>query len=256
MNPLRRIGPYLYAATHSYQMVWELAASPRARRTAERDEARLRARFPFLASYPALAAPIARRLAPAYADYIANVSPDPIAISLPLAVFLAVICEQVRPGRILDLGSGFSSYVFRAHAASGVQQPAPTVDSIDQSQPWLDQTRAFLRRHDREGHDDARRDGAVEQLGQRLATWDQFAATEHPPFDLILQDIATLDVRRQMLDRVLAACRPGGMIVIDDMHVPGYRRAVLRALDRRGLSHFSLRAFTRKRLRYAYLVLP
>jgi hypothetical protein len=36
--------------------------------------------------------------------------------------------------------------------------------------------------------------------------------------------------------------------------VPGYRRATLRALDRRGLTYFSLRLFTRRRLRYAYLV--
>lgn len=245
MNPLLRIGPYLYAAAHSYNAVWELAVSPRARRIAERDAARLRQRFPFLASYSELGAPVTQRLAPFYADYTARVSPDPIAVALPLATFLGVLCEQLRPQRILDLGSGFSSYVFRAYARSlSPTDPPRVVWSIDQSRPWLDKTRAFLRRHDADG--------------PYLTTWDEFAATSPAPasFDLILQDFATLDARLAMLDRVVDLCRPGTLIVIDDMHVPGYRRATLRALDRRRLDVFSLRLFTKKRLRYAYLVAP
>jgi predicted O-methyltransferase YrrM len=233
MNPLLRIGPYLYAAAHSYNAVWELAGSPRARRIAERDAVRLQQRFPFIGSYAEVSKPVAQRLAPAYSDYIARVSPDPIAVALPLATFLGVLCEQLRPKRILDLGSGFSSYVFRAHAT-------PEVWSIDQSRAWLDRTRAFLQHH---GAD-----------GPHLATWDELPSTT--PFDLILQDFATLDTRLRMLDRVVELCRPGGLIVIDDMHVPGYRRATLRALERRRLAFFSLRLFTKKRLRYAYLVAP
>jgi|SRR5581483_5681076 len=237
MNPLLRLGPYLYAAAHSYNAVWELATSPRARRIAERDLARLRERFPFLGSYAVASAPVAQRLAPAYADYIARVSPDPIAIGLPLATFLGVLCEQLRPRRILDLGSGFSSYAFRASSA-----PTAEIWSIDQSRAWLDRTLDFLRQH-----------GAGTP---HLATWEDMIATAPAPFDLVLQDFATLDVRRQMLDRVVDLCRPGSLLVIDDMHVPGYRRATLRALDRRGLDYFSLRLLTRKRLRYAYLVAP
>jgi len=237
MNPLLRIGPYLYAAAHSYNAVWELATAPRARRIAERDAARLRQRFPFIASYAGASAPVAQRLAAPYADYIARVSPDPIAIARPLATFLGVLCEQLRPRRILDLGSGFSSYAFRA-----CSDQAAAIWSIDQQRAWLDKTRGFLQRH---GADTP-----------HLATWDDFIATSPAPFDLVLQDFATLDVRVRMLDRVIDLCRPGGLLVIDDMHVPGYRRATLRALDRRGLDHFSLRLFTRRRLRYAYLVAP
>jgi len=237
MNPLLRLGPYLYAAAHSYNAIWELATAPRARRIAERDLARLRERFPFLGSYAEVSGPVAQRLAPAYADYIARVSPDPIAIGLPLATFLGVLCAALRPQRILDLGSGFSSFTFRASCT-----PAAAIWSIDESRAWLDRTRDFLRRH---GADTP-----------HLATWEDLIATSPAPFDLVLQDFATLDVRRQMLDRVVDLCRPGGLLVIDDMHVPAYRRATLRALDRRGVDHFSLRLFTRKRLRYAYLVAP
>jgi predicted O-methyltransferase YrrM len=245
VNPLSRIGPYVYAAAHCYNAAWELLVSGHSRRIAVRDAARLRLRFPFLTDYPRLSAAARAHLAPAYARYTATVSPAPISISLELAVFLRVLCEQTHPQSILDLGSGFSSYVFRCYARESVPVgfPAPPpVYSLDQSRRWLEKTRVFLDQQ----HLDTR----------HLATWEDLrAAQPAPTFDLILHDIATLDVRLAMLDDVIRCCRPGGgLIVIDDMHVPGYRRAVLRALTRQQLAVFSLRSFTRKRLRYSYLV--
>src|SRR5438270_806362 len=80
-----------------------------------------------------------------------------------------------------------------------------------------------------------------------LLTWDELAAARAsasppPRFDLVLHDIATLDQRLARLDDVISSCRrDGGLIVIDDMHVPSYRRAMLRALDHRGARYFSLR---------------
>src|SRR5689334_15482328 len=115
MNPLLRVGPYLYSALHSYNAVWELALTPHARRVAKRDAGRLRGRFPFLEGYEASATAMRERLLPDYRTYTRNVSPDPIAISLELSVFLAVLCDRERPGAILDLGSGFSSFVFRSY---------------------------------------------------------------------------------------------------------------------------------------------
>ncbi|HET6148902.1 MAG TPA: hypothetical protein VFH68_15300 [Polyangia bacterium] len=237
-----RLAPYLYSIVHSHEMLWELLQLRSERRTAEQDAARLRSRFSFLGSYPSLAGAARQRLSMSYAEYTSTVSPDPIVISLALATFLAVVCDQLRPSSILDLGSGFSSYVFRAYAAGGHAAPAAVVvQSVDQSRPWLDKTRAFLDRQH------------VDSGG--LSTWDDFVSRARPTFDLILQDFSTLDVRLEILGMVVEACRPGGIIIIDDMHVPRYRRAVMRELDRRALSYFSLRAFTRHRLRYAYLVL-
>jgi predicted O-methyltransferase YrrM len=253
MNPIARIGPYLYAAAHAHNAVRELVAAPRARRIAARDAAELCARFPFLADYTRLAADARTALLPAYADYTASVSPAPITIALDLAVFLRVLCQQLQPRAILDLGSGFSSYVFRSAPPREASSGPPAIYSVDDSRAWLEKTRAFLAAH----HLDA---------GQ-LATWDDLRAARATPsspgpstpgpFDLVLHDIATLDLRLARLDDVIDSCRPGaGWIVIDDMHVPWYRRAVLRALEQRRVRHFSLRAFTRRRLRYSYLALP
>ena len=114
--------------------------------------------------------------------------------------------------------------------------------SVDHTASWLGETRRFLETR---GLDD-----------RHLVAYDDFVAAEKPPFDLVLQDMADLGTRLQMIDLLVASCRPGGMIVVDDMHVPGYRRSVLCEVEGRGLEHFSLRSFTRKRLRHSYLIVP
>jgi predicted O-methyltransferase YrrM len=240
MNRLARLGPYLYLVLHSYNSAWELLLTRSVREKARRDSERLRQRFPALNDYARSAARIRQRLAAEYQDYTSTVSPGTIAISLELAIFLTALCELSRPRAILDLGSGFSSYVFRRYARESGVSPPPLVYSIDDSEPWLNQTRRFLQRRDLDPGN--------------LYTWSEFVAREKPAFDLVLQDLGDLGTRLRVLNAVLESCAAGGMMVIDDMHVPGYRRAVLEELNRRGLSHFSLRSFTRKRMRYSYLV--
>lgn len=240
MDLYDRLGPRLYALLHSYEMLWELALVGGERRTARRDAGRLQDRLPFLATYPQVAQRFRTKLRDDYDGYVSSVSPDPIAISLELATFLAAICEFCRPEAILDLGSGFSSYVFRSYQKH--TEPKSTVYSIDDSPAWLAKTRRFLEQRELDV--------------RNLLPYDSFAAHAQQRFDLIFQDMSDLATRRQMLDLVVSACKPGGMIVMDDMHVPRHRRATLRDLDRRGLRYFSLRRFTRKRLRYAYAILP
>jgi predicted O-methyltransferase YrrM len=242
MKSSSRIGPYLYATTHSYNALWQMLLTPLERRTAGRDAARLRKRFPFLGDYANLAEVARARLLPAYDEYTRTVSPALITVALELSVFLTVMCERLRPRTILDLGSGFSSYVFRRHARGMTAGEQPVVHSVDESRTWLETTHAFLRRHELDD--------------PNLSTWSEFQATNPPPFDLVLYDLATLDRRVKLLPAVLKSCRLGGLIVIDDMHVPRYRHAIRRTLDRADTRNFSLRAFTRKRLRYAYLAAP
>ncbi len=241
MNLRHRIGPCVYSALHTHNMLWELMLSRSERRVARQDAVRLHARLPFLNAYDRLAGEHRRRLWRTYQDYTSHVSPDPMAISLELATFLAVTCATCRPGRILDLGSGFSSFVFRTYLKE--QQPQALVCSVDDSGWWLDKTRQFLQDRDLDC--------------RNLLMWEAFVTrTDRPRFDLILQDMSDLETRRQRLGAIVEACGPVGMVVIDDMHVPGYRRSILDDLDRRGLSSYSLRHFTRKRLRYAYLAMP
>jgi hypothetical protein len=51
--------------------------------------------------------------------------------------------------------------------------------------------------------------------------------------------------------------RPGGLLLLDDMHKSAYRGQALERLERAGLVHYSLKKITRDRFsRYAYLVCP
>jgi predicted O-methyltransferase YrrM len=240
VNALRRLWPYVYGALHSYNAAWELARTPITRRTEHRDARRLVQRFPGLADYQGAAGAARARLVQEYDQYTRDVSPGAIAVALELAVFATVLCEIRRPRTILDLGSGFSSLVFRRFAQQQ-PEPRPVVYSVDDSAPWLQLTGAFL---------------SDRGLGtDHLMSLDEFRATSRPKFDLVLHDLGQFPTRVQTLPLVVDCCNPGGVIVIDDMHVPGYRRAVLRTLDRLGLEWFSARQFTRKRLRHSYLAI-
>src|SRR5690348_5146340 len=72
-------------------------------------------RFPELA--PATLDPCRAELEAEHRAYVREVSSPEYTISLGLAAFLLALCRSRRPGRILDLGSGFSSYLFRLHQA-------------------------------------------------------------------------------------------------------------------------------------------
>src|SRR5262249_44200139 len=188
MNLRHRLGPCAYAALHAPTMLQELMLSRSERIIAHNDAVRLQVRLPFLQAYDQLASEYRGRLQRPYQDYTSRISPDPIAISLELATFLAVMCAKCRPRSILDLGSGFSSFVFRTYAKE--LQPQTLVCSVDHSSRWLNTTRAFLRER---GLD-----------CRSLLTWEAFvAATERRCFDLILQDMSDLETRRRQLDLII-----------------------------------------------------
>ena len=106
-----------------------------------RDERRLQRRFPPLAGTEILAE-ATERLRPVFDEYVTSVSVPMAALSLETSALATVLCEITRPHRILDLGSGFSSYVFRRYAATA--SPQAEVWSIDDSPHWLEKTRGFL----------------------------------------------------------------------------------------------------------------
>ena len=92
MNLRHRLGPCVYSALHVHTTLWELMLSSGERRVGRNDAVRLQAGLPFLKTYARLASEYRGRLQRPYQDYTSRVSPDPIAISLELATFLAVTC--------------------------------------------------------------------------------------------------------------------------------------------------------------------
>ena len=75
----------------------------------------------------------------AYIRYITEISPR--AIAWELVEFLDQLMLQLKPKRVLDLGSGFTSFFFR-------QYPGTEVWSVDHDAKWLEVTRDLLEHYD------------------------------------------------------------------------------------------------------------
>jgi predicted O-methyltransferase YrrM len=205
------------------------------------DLARLRHRVPGLRAFETLARESRRELEPHYRAYVSSVSTPGMAVSLELAVFLDVLCRLIEPDRILDLGSGFSSFVFRRHPSSTDVRRPSTVWSIDDTPEWLEETRAYLVRQG--------------LSTENVMTWDVLRLRAPAAFDLVLHDLGRMPLRQTVLENVLGLCRIGGFLVLDDVHKGPYRAHAARVLERARLDYFSLRRLTLDPFgRYAWLV--
>jgi predicted O-methyltransferase YrrM len=208
-------------------------------RRARRDLASLRARLPALKDYGDLSDQSRLLLEPDYVEYVATVSTGGQAISLELATFLHVLCRLVKPNRLLDTGSGFSSFVFRLF-----QKEAPNdveVWSADDSPVWLDKTRDFLERKN--------------VPTENLVSWESFVRCVTDPFDLVLHDLGSTALRQESLPTAMSLALPGGYLVVDDWHKRQIRSSARRTLKGRGVSHFSLKRLTEDQFgRYSLLV--
>jgi predicted O-methyltransferase YrrM len=179
----------------------------------------------------------AKSLEHAYRRYISSVSLAAYAISLPLARYVHALAHERRPRRVLDLGSGFSSYVLRRYAAE--QDFEVDAWSVDHDPVWLERTQRFLE--------------AEGLPAGQLTTWNERPAGR---FDLVLHDLHTVASRLDTLDEALAVVAPGGAIVLDDMDVPDYREHAARVLEQRGIAYIDASEATLdKRGRFSWLVL-
>ncbi len=209
-----------------------------------RDIKRLRHRLPQLADYQHKADEARRNLIEQYRRYVADVSTDEAAASLETCVFLWVLCDALNPSRIADLGSGFSSYLFRAWATQSGSQPVPEVWSVDDSPDWLAKTADFLRSNDMDT--------------ERLMTWETFAAEDRGRFDLVFHDLGSMPTRVRTFDPAIRLAGNTGAIVLDDVHKRRkYQNFVKNELSRRGLDYYDLKSWLKDKYgRYAWLVLP
>ena len=87
------------------------------------DSIRLRKKYSQLKNFSRVEKDVRKELFAYYRKYLSNISSKDMAISLELSVFLIIVCRILKPKRILDLGSGFSSFIFRYYAANTVSKP-------------------------------------------------------------------------------------------------------------------------------------
>lgn len=198
--------------------------------------------FPFLLQSHQQSKETEMFLKPYYRQYVNEVSSPSMAVSLKLAVFMTILCNGIKPKNILDLGSGFSSFVLRTYAA---HHNEVTVWSIDDSSEWLERTKNYLKTHN--------------LSIDHMMLWHEFCQDSHfGLFDLVFHDMGSMTLRHQVLEKVLRMGRDvQSVILLDDVHKPLYARHLHHSLDRRSYRYFDLILNTLDdEQRYCGLVIP
>jgi predicted O-methyltransferase YrrM len=168
-----------------------------------------------------------RNLRPDYDDYVARVSRADMAASLELGASLCAVCQSRNPKRVLDFGSGFSSFVLRTYAKSRMDV---TAFSVDDDAEWLEKTARYLESHRLET--------------TNLLTLQNFLQSGQSGFDLILHDLNFVEVRIRYVEAVIERLAPGGLIIFDDVHKRDYLHALLKLLHCKPGTCYSLKPVT------------
>lgn len=153
---------------------------------------------------PVTTPPFHAELVDAYVDYCRRVSRRSMAINIETAAYLWWTCVEKGATRVLDLGSGFSSYVLRRYAESA----GAMVTSVDDDPFWLDQTAQFLKKH------------GFPEYG--LMTWDDWIGTDDI-YDVIVHDFSRGADREKSMWTAAERLAPGGVLIFDDANNAGHR---------------------------------
>ncbi|MGA3280719.1 MAG: hypothetical protein ABSD50_07030 [Smithella sp.] len=174
---------------------------------------------------------------PFYKDYVTTISNPIMAASFETSVFLLILCDLIKPQRIIDFGSGFSSFIFRFYAQ---KHSGAEVWSVDDSQEWLDKTGEYLIKNN--------------MSADNLFSLESMKQKKDISFDLILYDMGAFDTRMSNLKFVLDMLSQNGIIVLDDMHGADYAFFVLDSLRKNHFKKYSAYHFTIDNInRYSFI---
>ncbi|MEJ2547665.1 MAG: class I SAM-dependent methyltransferase [Gemmatimonadota bacterium] len=163
-------------------------------------------------------------------DYIGVTGTDAImAASSELCRLLVQWCEAQQPDRLVDLGSGITSWTLRAWRDRC--SPGSTVTSVDDDGDWLARSRESSSRAGTGDRNFLLREDFLERHG-----------TDR--FELVVHDSGSVRERAKQMAPAFDLVAPGGAIVCDDIHKARIWRAARSALRRSGYSAWSLREET------------
>jgi predicted O-methyltransferase YrrM len=166
-----------------------------------------------------------------YEEYLSLVGGYGHPVSFETAQYMYNWCVRNSPTKILDMGSGFSSFVFREYFKHF--QPAGYVMSVDTDLQWLNVTKNFLNNNKLYFGD--------------LFLLDDFII-EPGTYDFVFHDIASADRRNELMPLAISALKSGGIIIFDDMqHLPHYHSALAYS-DAMGVITTSLESITKDKI--------
>jgi predicted O-methyltransferase YrrM len=169
------------------------------------------------------------RLFGIYRTYVSTISLEDHAVSWEAARYLFHAVQVAKPQRILDLGSGYSSLIFRTYQARFA--PETVVVSVDDDAEWLGKTTDFLQ--------------ANGISTQHCVTWETFLSSyANQSYDFILYDMGNMYTRAENLTKIVDVMEPTGSLIIDDVHFPFYAMVVFETIGNYGLRLQSLKRET------------
>lgn len=176
----------------------------------------------------------------AYNGYIRDVSNEQMTASMECSALLYNLCVNYAPSKVLDLGSGFSSFVFR-HFSKHVK--STKVVSIDDDRKWLEKTRSYLRRMDVPCENVIHLESFT--FGRNLKE-----------YDLVFHDVGSMLTRKHVFDEIInVSDMYSGIIVLDDMHKAHYRTFVFNSLLFTQYDYYDIEKMTLDNLgRYAGII--
>jgi predicted O-methyltransferase YrrM len=163
-------------------------------------------------------------------EYIRVTGTDAIMAASPeLCRLLVRWCEARQPERLVDLGSGITSWTLRAWRDRC--SPGSTVISVDDDGDWLARSREYSSRAGTGDRD--------------FLLWEDFLERHGTDrFDLVVHDFGSVRERAKQMAPAFDLVAPGGAIICDDIHKARIWRAARSALPRSGCSAWSLREET------------
>jgi predicted O-methyltransferase YrrM len=135
--------------------------------------------------------------------YLAMVDDPRYTISQQMAEYLNSLIEERRPVRVLDIGSGLSSAIFRANGIEAW--------TFDEDPKWAARTREFL----------AAQGLNTSHVFSSLDTNDHIYSRQ---YDLVLLDAGYEIHRQQLFRKAVSLVNPGGLLVLDDGNWPEMQR--------------------------------
>ncbi len=149
-----------------------------------------------------------------HTKYIHEVSNEEMAISFEQSCFLSGFCQITNPSTVLDLGSGYSSLLFRKYANA-------SVTSIDDSKDWLTKTKNYLDEN--------------QVSSNNVFSWDEFE--NKGLYDLVFHDMGNMETRINTFKDIANLVNKGGFLFLDDVHKVPYAKYVK---DNLNLSKFDI----------------
>jgi hypothetical protein len=134
-----------------------------------------------------------------YKLYTTYVSPSDMATSFQQCCLLKLIVEKLGGCRILDTGSGISTYFIRISLPNSSEST-----TIDDNPVWIEKIKQFLE---------------VNSLStDRLLLWNDVRGKNLGKFDFIYHDLGCIETRIESLDNIAQRVVDGGIIMLDDLH--------------------------------------